>query len=301
MVLCVICFIFCGLFFTGCKVTDTERKKIHIVTTCFPAYDFVRTLIADCDDCSVEMLLSPGTESHTYDPSSSDMISLEKASLFIMIGGDADPWAEKLIKSRGNKMPVLQLMDCTSLLEIEGEDEDDPHIWTSPKKASEMVTAIASSLSGLSGMSDHDKASVAASLSSYLTELDTLDAAFRTYFSGLSDDERVIVFGDRYPFRYFTAEYGLTAYAAFPGCSDESEPSAATVANLIDVIKDKNITTVYYVDFSNHRVADAIAEATGTKTAQLFSCHNLSKTDFDAGETYISMMYRNLETMKKAG
>ena len=109
-----------------------------------------------------------------------------------------------------------------------------------------------------------------------------------------------LIFGDRFPFRYFVDAYGLTYYAAFPGCSSETEPSAATIAFLIDKVKQDNIPVILYLELSNHKIADAIAEATGVQTAMLHSCHNISKDEVEQGATYLSLMQQNLEVLKGA-
>jgi len=122
-----------------------------------------------------------------------------------------------------------------------------------------------------------------------------LDGEVRDFFATVSD--KTLVFGDRFPLRYFADEYGLTCYAAFPGCSTQTEPSAATIAFLTDKVAEKHIKTVYYIEFSNHLVADSIAEATGAQTALFYSCHNVSKADLDAGVTYVDLMEKNLQTL----
>ena len=132
----------------------------------------------------------------------------------------------------------------------------------------------------------------------YLAQLTTLDQDFRDFFATCKN--KTFVVGDRFPLRYFTETYGLDPYAAFPGCSSETEPSAATIAFLIDKVKTENVPTVFYIEFSNHHVADSIAESAGVKTALFHTCHNVSAEDLKNGATYLSIMQQNLATLKGA-
>ena len=177
----------------------------------------------------------------------------------------------------------------------EHETEYDEHVWTSPKNAVRISRAIEKALCGI----DPDNAAFyQKNADSYAAELESLDQRFRDFFAGVS--KKIMVFGDRFPFRYFAEEYGLECFAAFPGCSSETEPSAATIAFLTDKVKSENISTVFYIEFSNHQVADSIAEAAGAKTALFHSCHNVSAQDQKDGATYLSLMEQNLNTLKEA-
>ena len=126
-------------------------------------------------------------------------------------------------------------------------------------------------------------------------QIDALDAEFDQFFQGL--DSRTMVFGDRFPLRYFAEEFDLDYYAAFPGCGAQTEPSAATVALLTE--KARGLPAVWYIEFSNHLVADSIAEAAGTQTAMFHTCHNVSRAELDAGATYLSLMQNNLATLRE--
>ena len=131
----------------------------------------------------------------------------------------------------------------------------------------------------------------------YAARITELDQAFADFFAGLTD--RTMVFGDRFPLRYFADEFDIEYYAAFPGCSTQTEPSAATIAFLTEKVRQEGISTVWYIEFSNHLVADSIAEATGAQTALFHSCHNVSADDLAAGATYVSLMEGNLETLRQ--
>ena len=173
--------------------------------------------------------------------------------------------------------------------------EADEHVWTSPKNAAAITRAIGGELAALDPA---HRADYEANTADYAGQLDRLDETFRAFFDSLED--RTIVFGDRFPLRYFAEEYDLDYYAAFPGCGTQTEPSAATIAFLTDKVRTEGISTVWYIEFSNHLVADSIAEATGTRTALFHTCHNISREDLEAGATYISLMEGNLDRLRTA-
>ena len=171
--------------------------------------------------------------------------------------------------------------------------EVDEHVWTSPRNAAAITRAIGEQLEVLDPLHAAD---YTANTAAYAAQIEELDSRFQAFFDGLED--RTIVFGDRFPLRYFAEEYDLDYYAAFPGCSTQTEPSAATIAFLTDKVRAEGISTIWYIEFSNHLVADSIAEATGTETAMFHTCHNVSKADLEAGATYVSLMEGNLEQLR---
>jgi zinc transport system substrate-binding protein len=290
----------------GCSGEEAEEmgEGLRIVAVNFPAFDFARQVCGDL--ARVSLLLPPGVESHAYEPSARDIISIQDCDLFIYTGGFNDSWVEEVLGSLDREVPALRMMDCVSLLkeelkegmedhEEDDEEEFDQHVWTSPANAVLIVRAIEEALCRI----DPENQEVyAENAEEYVSELDALDESFREFFAGA--ETKTLIFGDRFPFRYFAEEYGLDYYAAFPGCSSEAEPSAATVAFLIDKVREEGVRTVFYIEFSNHLVADSIAEATGAKTAMLHSCHNVARQELEEGATYISLMERNLETLKGA-
>ena len=181
--------------------------------------------------------------------------------------------------------------DSHGLGEVTGMDE---HVWTSPANAAAITLAIGEKLAELDSAHgetyrEHAKA--------YAAELMDLDGQFEAFFD--AQPSRTIVFGDRFPLRYFAERYELDYYAAFPGCGTQTEPSAATIAYLTEKVRTEQLPTVWYIEFSNHLVADCIAEATGTQTAMFHTCHNVSKAEIESGATYLSLMERNLETLQQ--
>ena len=171
----------------------------------------------------------------------------------------------------------------------------DEHVWTSPKNAIAIARAIADRLAALDPVNAR---AYCANAEAYTAALMSLDAQFTEFFGTVSN--KTLIVGDRFPLRYFADAYGLTYYAAFPGCSTETEPSAATIAFLMDKVTTEKVSTVFYIEFSNHLVADGIAEHTGAKTALIHSCHNVSRAELESGATYLSLMNANLETLKGA-
>ncbi len=315
----LVCGLLLCILFGGCagRVTEPAQAEdgLKIVTTNFPLFDFARTVAGG--HASVQMLLPPGAESHSYEPSPRDIIDIQDCDLVLYIGGENDAWIETILNSMGEARPeTLALIDCVDTLDeaeadgmtIAGHEhehehghaheqayEPDEHIWTSLRNAAQMTEAICATLSALdpSCAADYQANSAA-----YLAQLDALDAQFTDMIDAAARNS--IVVGDRFPFAYFARDYGLAWYAAFPGCSAHSEPSAATVALLTDRIKTAQLPAVFYIEFSNHKVADAIAESAGVGTLLLHSCHNVTRDQLEAGESYLSLMQQNYLTLAEA-
>ena len=301
-----VCALMCSC--TG-KTTETNTDgKLQIVATIFPPYDFARQVAGE--QAELTMLLPPGTESHHFDPTPQDMIKIQNADLFIYVGGESDKWVEDMLSSSSKKpKKVIALMDCVDKLEeeiVEGmeaeeehddsdEVEYDEHVWTSPKNAVTITKALNTAMKELDPAHEslYEKRT-----NSYCKELSALDDSFRQIVDNGS--RKVMVFGDRFPFKYFADAYGLKYYAAFPGCSGETEPSAATVAFLIDKVNSEKIPVVFTIEFSNGKIADTICESTGAKKLQMHSCHNVTQEDFEKGVTYLELMQQNAVSLKEA-
>lgn len=278
--------------------TETWDGTLKIISTVFPGYDFARQIAGDAAD--VTLLLPPGTESHSYEPTPKDIIQIQECDLFLYVGGESDTWVEEILSSLTKKPVIFKMMDSVPLEteEEEGhdhEEEYDEHVWTSPKNA----VLIAQKLGDAIAEQCVDKKDVIqANTKAYIAELEQLDQDFTELSESLT--KKTLIFGDRFPFLYFAKAYGFAHYSAFPGCSAETEPSAATMAFLINKIKEENISTVFYIEFSNHAVADSLAKDTGVKTALLHSCHNLTADEMASGLTYIKLMEQNLCTLREA-
>ena len=294
---------------------DTDPDQLTVVATVFPAYDFARAVGGDLAD--VQLLLPPGTESHSYEPTPADILAVQDCDLFIYLGGESDTWVETILESVELRGQTLRMVDCVPLLEEEtvegmesyeeGHDHDhdeapglgevvgyDEHVWTSPKNAALITRAVGDKLAELDPANAD---TYAANSADYAAQIEDLDREFADFFAGVED--RTMVFGDRFPLRYFAEEFGIDYYAAFPGCSTQTEPSAATIAFLTDKVREEGIPTVWYIEFSNHLVADSIAEAAGVKTALFHTCHNVSADELEAGVTYVSLMEQNLKTLRE--
>lgn len=299
----------CGT--AGTQSTADAADKLSIVTTIFPQYDFTRQIVGD--HAEVTMLLKPGAESHSFDPTPQDIKKIQNADLFIYTGGENDVWVDGILSSMGESQPeTLKLLDCVPTVTeelVEGmeqaheedeahaeeEEEVDEHVWTSPQNAMRIVDKIAAVLS------EKDAANAAdyqANSAAYVEKLRGLDESFRDVVT--SGARKTVLFGDRFPFRYLADAYGLKYYAAFSGCSTESEADAATVAFLVDEVKKDQLPVVFTIEFSNGRIADSIADATGAKKLILHSCHNVSAEDMAGGATYLSLMEQNVENLREA-
>jgi zinc transport system substrate-binding protein len=295
--------------FAGCRQNKNgvRNGKINVTAVNFAPYDFVREIAGE--QVNLVMLLPPGAESHSFEPSPQDIITIQKSDIFIFTGGESDAWIERILASMDvSKIKIVRMMDVCSLVEeeiVEGmesdedEDEDeivyDEHVWTSPENAIRIVQAIRDALC------DADAANAALyrrSAAAYINELAALDADFQK--AAAEGKRKTIVFGDRFPFRYLADRCALTYYAAFPGCSTETEPGAATVAFLINKIKAEKIPVVFHIELSNERMADAIAAETGAKKLLLHACHNISKKDFNSGVSYLDLMRGNVNALREA-
>ncbi len=295
--------------FSGCGQKENQASGVKIVSTIFPQYDFARAITGDKG--SLKMLIPPGGEAHTYEPTPQDIISIQEADVFLYIGGESDAWVDNILDSVDtSKTKVVKLIDCVDTLQeetVEGmqeekhsdeddnEPETDEHIWTSPKNAIKMVNAISDAICQADSQNDKYYKE---NTKDYVSKLEELDKSFSEIVKNGKRNE--IIFGDRFPLIYFTKEYGLKYYAAFPGCASETEPSASTIAFLTDKVKEDKIPVVFKIELSSSAVADTIAGETGAKVLTFYSCHNLSKDQFNNGETYLSMMTDNLAVLKTA-
>ena len=348
---------------TGCgteQPSEQDDGRIRIVTTIFPPYDFARAIAGDETKADITMLLSPGEEVHSYEPTPMDIKKIQNSNLFIYVGGENDVWVERILENMGDKRPqTLRLVDLTDtvaeeivegMMEERGEHEHEPehaedagrdheeagvegvghdheadhdhgeaddhghsshthsgdsseeeheeadeHVWTSPVKAAEITEAIAAKMAEI----DPDNAeSYRANAFAYVEEILKVDAAYREIVDNA--ERRTIVFGDRFPLRYFAEEYGLEYFAAFPGCSSEAEPSASTLAFLIDKVREERIPVVFSIEFSNGNIARAICESSGAVRRTFNTCHNVTREQMESGATYVSLMTENLDAVREA-
>lgn len=348
--------------------------RLNVVTTLFPYYDFLRQIAGD--SIRLTMVVPAGMDSHSFEPTPADMITIQNADLLVCNGGTMEQWLSQVLDSFGEgtgPKRVVTMMDCVDVVQeeiVEGmedgeahdhghthvhadgtvhagdhdhesedhahseeehdteehihsedehdmedvavHDEDhaqeyldeddghgveieyDEHIWTSPVNAKKLAGVLAEVLAQ---EDPAHAASYAENCASYQDKLTELDAEFREVVSHAK--RRLVVFGDKFPLRYFFDEYGLEYRAAFSGCSTDTEPSAKTIAYLIDKVREEQIPAVYYLELSSPRVAEIIGEETGAEPLLFHSCHNVTRHQFDSGVTYLELMEQNVKNLKK--
>ena len=320
-----------------------EQKKYSVVSTSFPGYDFARAVTKNTN-ISTKMLVKPGAETHTYEPTPQDIIDIKNADMFIYVGGDSDTWVEKILKDVDTKKThVVKLVDLVSTVEeeiVEGmEDEDehdhdhdhdhdhkhdhdhdhhhdhdhdheshehkhdhdeeeegpeiDEHVWTSPKKAMEIVKKIAEVASEIDVA---EKNKIDDNAEKYVAEIAQVDKDLHQAIDGKISE---IVVADRFPFRYFADEFGLKYAAAFSGCSEQTEASAKTISFLINKVKQDKVKKIYKIELSNGKIAETVSKDTGAEVLELHSAHNVTADDFSKGVTYVDLMKRNLLALSK--
>ena len=325
-----------------------EQKKYSVVSTSFPGYDFARAVTKNTN-ISTKMLVKPGAETHTFEPTPQDIIDIKNADMFIYVGGDSDDWVKKVLKDVDTKKThVVKLVDLVSTVEeeiVEGmEDEDehdhkhdhehhhehdhadhdhdhdhkykhdhdheshehkhnhdeeeegpeiDEHVWTSPKKAMEIVKKIAEVASGIDA---DEKTKINDNAEKYVAEIAEVDKDLHQAIDGKISE---IVVADRFPFRYFADEFSLKYAAAFSGCSEQTEASAKTISFLINKVKQDKVKKIYKIELSNGKIAETVSKDTGAEVLELHSAHNVTADDFLKGVTYVDLMKRNLVALSK--
>ena len=300
-------------FCASCSLND-DAGKIKIVTTIFPEYDWVMNILGDKkDDASVTLLLDNGIDLHSYQPTPKDIVTISKCDLFIYVGGESDEWVEDALKQSTNKnMKVINLMETLGdaikeeeaiegMEEEEEEEEEeteyDEHVWLSLNNAQTLVSKISQTL----GEIDIDNASYYQSTTtSYNNALKDLDSRYEEAVKAGNKD--TLLFGDRFPFRYLVDDYGLKYYAAFKGCSAESEASFKTVKYLADKVDELNLSVIYKLESSDGRIAETIKSNTTNKNQQILvmdSIQSASTNEYKNGRNYLSIMEQNLEALKE--
>ena len=304
-----------------------DGGKLQIVTTLFPYYDFARAIAQDRAD--VTLLLSPGREAHSFEPTPLDAVTISEAAVFLYNGGEGEYWVESMLDAAGEHIAVAsRMMDYVDALNEEyvegmqgadGHDHDhehgshddhdhdheedehdsdeieyDEHIWTSPKNAVVLCRAVCDAICKADPANEDFYRT---NCDDYCAQLEALDARFSALCE--SAPRRLLIFADRFPMLYFCREYGLDYRAAFHGCSGDTEPSLATIKFLIDKVEDENIPVVYTIDFGTKKVAAVVSECTGAAIETLYSMQTVSRADCDAGETYLTLMERNFEALRK--
>lgn len=302
---------------SGCAPQDDSAasNKLNIVTTIFPAYDWVREILgAETDRAEITMLLDSGVDLHSYQPTVDDIVKISDCDLFLYVGGESDGWVEDALKNAPNKdRKVIRLLDvlggsAKAEETVEGMQEEehdheeeaeyDEHIWLSLKNAQVLVAAISEALQETDPAR---KDTYAANAAAYAEKLSALDGEYRAAVD--SGKYKTLLFGDRFPFRYLADDYGLDYYAAFPGCSAETEASFETVSFLAGKMDALGLPCVLTIEGTQHKIAETIVQNTAQKNQQILTMDSMqavTANDAASGVSYLSIMEKNLSVLKKA-
>ncbi len=292
----------------------TDGGKLQIVTTTFPEYDWARNVLGDTEGAEITLLLDEGVDMHSYQPTARDIVKISTCDLLIYGGGESDAWVQDaLVEGADPDMVVISLLETIgdsakaeeTVEGMEAEDEEgedgpeyDEHVWLSLRNAAVLTGAIADSLARLDP--DHAQA-YRDNADAYNRELNALDEEYRAAVSGAK--VRTLLFGDRFPFRYLTDDYGLDYYAAFAGCSAETEASFETIVFLAHKVDELGLKAILTIETGDQKIAETIRENTSSKDQQILvmdSMQSASSEEAERGVTYLSIMEQNLEVLKKA-
>ncbi len=277
-----------------------ETDKLKIVSVIFPSYDWVRELLGERSTAvDLELLIDNGVDMHSYQPSAQDMITISDCDMFIYVGGESDAWVQDALGANENPdRVVIDLMQVLKDAEKVTGEEPDEHVWLSLKNAKVLCTSIADQLAQL----DADGAEIYASnLQAYLDDLDVLDEQYRTTVENA--EQKTLIFGDRFPFRYLFADYGIECHAAFAGCSADSEVSFETVVSLAEKLDTLDLSAVLVSETSDKTLAKAIVENSRAKDQEILvldSIQSVTADQVEKGISYLSIMEENLAVLRHA-
>ena len=298
-----------AIFKSG-KNTKKDTNKIQVVVSNFASYDFLRAIIGDNNNVELTFLLGPGKNSHSYEPTAQDLIAIQNADLFVYVGGEMEQWADKVLDSLDNKnIKVICIADSVETIEekeVDGAEEEeeeeeegafDEHIWTSPSNAIKMVSSLEKAMEEID---TNNAEKYKKNAENYIAQIKDVDSKIQQIVDNKVRDR--LIFADKMPMQYFMDYYDLQVSAAFSGCSTETEPSAKTIAYLLEKVKTEKIPVVLYIELNPGRVANTIVREAGNgcEAMQIQTLHNVSLDDFNNGETWVSLMTRNIEVLKKA-
>ena len=282
---------------TACGVDKPTSDKVKVVTTIFPAYDWTREIIGG-GDFDLTLLGGSGVDLHSFQPSAQDIMKISDCDVFIYVGGESDDWVDDALKQATNKnMIVVNLLDAlgdkVKQENHDGELEADEHVWLSLKNAQILCDAITAALTKAAPtQADTLKKNCAA----YKSKLAALDEKYRETLAAAQG--KTLLFGDRFPFRYLVDDYGLKYFAAFAGCSAESEASFQTIKFLAGKVDELNLPGVMTIEGTNHKIAETIIASTARQNQKIFVLNSMQgKVD---GETYLSIMEKNLTVLREA-
>ena len=307
-----LCLLLSAGILAGCGPhTAGENGKIRVVTTFFPLYDWVKEIAGDDDCVAVTALLDNGVDLHSYQPTADDIITISTCDVFVYVGGESDEWVDDVLKSADNrKMTVVDLMDVLGdrvkaeehvegmQSEEEAEEEEDEHVWLSLRNAAICCRAVADALGEVDAQ---HKSGYDANADAYIARLNALDARYRETVAAAP--VKTLLFADRFPFRYLVEDYGLSYYAAFAGCSAESEASFETVAFLAGKVDELGLTAILQIEGADGKLAETVKQQTRAKDQKILTLDSLQSVTGDRaaeGATYLSVMEDNLAVLADA-
>lgn len=308
--LSIILFILPLLLLTSCNSLNSESddNKIQVITSLFPQYDFVREIAQD--KVKLTLLLPPGVESHSFDPTPSQIISITQSDLFIYTNKEMEPWIDKIVENVKSDKPLIiesslginYLKGSHTHNNHEGEEHEDeqdslvdPHVWLDPLNAKIMVSNI---LDALISIDPENQSFYQNNANVYLNKLDNLDEVFRSVF--VLTDNDTIVYGGHFAFGYLANRFDLTILSPYTGFSPDSEPTASAISELIKTINEKNIKIIFYEELIDPKVARVISSQTNTEAMLLHGAHNLTPQEMKNNVTYLEIMHENAEKLRKA-
>ena len=299
------------LLFSGCtgKSDITEGEKLSVVCTSFPQYDWVRNIVGEVSDVEISLIIDNGTESHSYQATADDIIKIKNSDIFIFNGGKSDSSFDKIAEQNRhegwisinmmNSIPEKLLYEDIFESESHNHHEStyDEHIWLSLNNSIELCHIITDELS----KADPENSNIyKTNCENYTTVLENLNLRYKELVSGSAKKE--IILADRHPFKYLMNDYNLKCYAAFPGCSSDTEASFETVITLAKKIDELGITKIAVTENSNSSIAESVISASAAESIDIItmnSIQSVSQKDIDSGLTYISAMESNLEALTK--
>lgn len=312
LLLCLI--LLTGTLAACSSVESTDSGKLRITTTIFPVYDWVMNILGEkASEAEVTMLLDSGVDLHSFQPGADDMAVISQSDVFIYVGGESDEWVDDAVASSGNgKLISLSLMDTLGeskreeetvegmMSEEEEEEEEayDEHIWLSLRNARIACKEICNSICSADG---ENAETYKANLDSYLSKLDSLDRKYTEAVSGSSSP--VLLFADRFPFLYLAKDYGIDYYAAFKGCSAESEASFETIVFLAKKVDELKLRNIIVLEGNDHKIADTVISNTKDKNQtvlELNSMQSITAVNVEAGADYLEIMESNLSVLTQA-
>jgi len=299
--MCVL-FLSITLIISSCEKKEekvTGEKRLKVITTLFPLYDFARNIGKQKAD--VTLLLPPGVEPHAFEPKPGDILKIKDADIFIYTGRFMEPWVDDIVKSFGSHGPLV--VDSSKVIKLIGEevkddqkhdgDKMDPHIWLDFSRAQKMVVNI---LDGFLKKDLENKDFYLKNAEEYKTQLKELDKKYRESLSSCKKD--IIIHGGHFAFGYLARRYNLKYFSAYKGFSPNAEPTPKNLIELSKKLKDNDLKYIFYEELINPKVSEVIARETGAKLLLLHAAHNVTKEELDRGVTFISLMEQNLKNLK---